>query len=129
MDETPLSAEELHAIRRRCEKALEQPVAVVRLDKSQVGLCYSSETASGSKALPLAKFYGPNRIANAKFAARAKADILRLLDEIERLDGLVRLVSDVERLRLQLESNGSATPNTPPSTAEAVEPPPGSAET
>ena len=102
MEERPLSAEDLESIRLRCEAAFDQPVAVVNLGKDTVGLCYSSETARGSKAMPLAKYYGENKIANAKFAAQAKQDISRLLGEIDRLNALVGLVSEVERLRLQL---------------------------
>ena len=64
-------------------------MAAVSLGRGAVGLVYSSESARGSKALPLAKYYGPQKIANARFAARAKQDIQRLLAEIERLKALL----------------------------------------
>jgi len=89
MDHKPLTAEELEAIRRRCEEAFEEPVAAISLGRGRVGLVYSSDTARGSKAMTVAKYYGPQKIANAKFAAQAKQDIQRLLAEIERLKALL----------------------------------------
>jgi len=89
MHHKALAAEELQAIRRRCEQAFEEPVAAVSLGRGAVGLVYSAECAGGSKAVPLAKYYGPQKIANARFAARAKQDIQRLLAEIERLRALL----------------------------------------
>jgi hypothetical protein len=90
MEEKPLSAEELQAIRRRCEAAFMEPLAAVRLGPDSVGLVYSSESARGSKAMPLAKYYGPHKIANARFAAQAKQDMQRLLAEIQRLKSLLK---------------------------------------
>jgi hypothetical protein len=102
MSEQLLTDQELEAIRRRCAEAFAEPLAVVKLGQDSVGLCYSSEAARGSKAMPLAKYYGPNKITNAKFAAKAKHDVECLLAEVDRLKALVGLLSDVERLRLQL---------------------------
>ncbi|SRR5260370_2777006 len=94
MQQQPLTRADLQGIRRRCEAAFEEPVAAVRLGQDIVGLVYSSDAARGSKAMPLAKYYGLHKIANAKFAAQAKQDIRRLLEEIERLRSLLGTMND-----------------------------------
>jgi len=77
----PLTDEELQAIRQRCEEATAEPLATIGMNKGRVAVFFTK----GRKAILLAKYYGPSKAADAKFASRARNDILRLVAEVERL--------------------------------------------
>jgi hypothetical protein len=56
---------------------------VINQGRGRVALCVTSE--ADDKVVLVAKFYGADRVANAKLASHARRDILRLVQEIKRL--------------------------------------------
>jgi hypothetical protein len=86
VDSKPLSEQELQSIRERWQAASAEPLATIGLGQNAVALFYTR----GRKAILLAKYYGKDKIANARFAAKARQDVESLLCEIDRLRTLTR---------------------------------------
>jgi hypothetical protein len=83
----PLPLSELESIRRRCEAATVGPLGVINAGSGRMYLYVTSE--GGPDVERIAKFYGPNRVADAYFAAHANWDMRRLLAENRRLRALL----------------------------------------
>ncbi len=84
MHYTPLSDAELQLIRQRCQHAFDRPLAILNL-RDAAALCYSAEEAGGCRIVPVARFYGADRVAHARFVLQARQDLERLIAEVERL--------------------------------------------
>ncbi len=87
MSETPISDQDLKRIERLCAQATAEPLAVIPQKRGRVILCQSDQ--AGDEVVTVAKYYDPNGLANATFAAAANREMRRLLQEVSRLRGLL----------------------------------------
>jgi hypothetical protein len=79
----PLLVKDLRAIYQQCQEALELVrAAAIAAPGSAVGLYVTSQSG---EAVERALYFGPKRIANARFAAKSNRYVRRLLAEVLRL--------------------------------------------
>jgi hypothetical protein len=83
----PLATSELQSIRQRCEAATPGPLGVINAGSGRMYLYLPSEGVKDVERI--AKYYGPNRVADAYFAAHANRDMRRLLAEVRRLRAIL----------------------------------------
>ena len=99
-----LPATELQSIRQRCEAATPGPWGVINAGSGRMDLYLTSE--GEKEVVRLAKYYGPNRVADAS-AAHANRDVRRLLAEVRRsapCSTHITADDDVTRLAFPLHS-------------------------
>ena len=87
MSQKALSDHDLQKIGRLCLQATAEPLGVIPQKRGRVVLCQSGKGAED--VVVVAKYYDPNGLANATFAAAANRDMRRLFAEIKRLRAIL----------------------------------------